>query len=211
MLGNHPVKRKRIYKPKVCAVGISSSRRRKQGSRRSQVRKQRSQTINTPTVGGNTGFAAVQTYTYDSLNRIHDAVESLTPVGGSATETWKQTFTYDRYGNRNFDEANTTFGGFDKLCNGNTEMCAALKKKLNPSINTANNRLNTSEDYAFDASGNTTGDPDDRNFIYDAENKQIEVKDTNNDPIGQYWYDGDGKRIKKYVPDSGEVTIFIYS
>jgi hypothetical protein len=30
--------------------------------------------------------------------------------------SWQQTFEFDRYGNRNFDEANTTFTGFEKLC-----------------------------------------------------------------------------------------------
>ncbi|HRJ90510.1 MAG TPA: hypothetical protein PLX39_17670, partial [Pyrinomonadaceae bacterium] len=75
-----------------------------------------SQTITVPTVGINTGFSAVQTYNYDSLNRLKDATEMLTPHGGSQSQSWKQTFTFDRYGNRNFDEANTAFAGFDKLC-----------------------------------------------------------------------------------------------
>jgi len=50
-----------------------------------------SQTITVPTVGTNTGFSAVQTYNYDSLNRLKDATEMLTPHGGSATQSWKQT------------------------------------------------------------------------------------------------------------------------
>jgi RHS repeat-associated protein len=28
--------------------------------------------------------------------------------------------------------------------------------------------------------------------------------------VGQYWYDGDGKRVKKYVPATGETTVFVY-
>src|SRR5262249_36058317 len=28
--------------------------------------------------------------------------------------------------------------------------------------------------------------------------------------LGQYSYDGDGKRVKKYVPSTGEVTSFVY-
>ena len=47
-------------------------------------------------------------------------------------------------------------------------------------------------------------------FVYDAENKQVEVKNTSSVTIGQYWYDGDGKRVKKYVPGTGETTIFVY-
>ena len=63
----------------------------------------KSQTITVPTVGQNPGFTAVQNYSYDSLNRLKSAVENI-----SATQTWRQTFTFDRYGNRNFDTANTT-------------------------------------------------------------------------------------------------------
>lgn len=119
-------------------------------------------------------------------------------------------FNFDRYGNRNFDEANTTFSGFEKLCNGNTELCSELRKILNPSVNQSNNRLSSSDDYVFDTSGNTTEDAQGRIFIYDAENKQVEVQDSQQNIIGQYRYDGDGKRIKKIVPSAGEVTIFVY-
>ncbi len=28
--------------------------------------------------------------------------------------------------------------------------------------------------------------------------------------IGEYWYDGDGRRVKKSVPATGEVTVFVY-
>ena len=164
-----------------------------------------SQTITVPTVTGGTGFTAIQTYTYDSLNRLDDAVETI-----SSTQTWRQDFSYDRYGNRNFVEGNTSFAGFDKLCNGNTELCTDLRKRLNPSISTSTNRINTSEGYAFDASGNTTSDPDDRTFIYDGENKQVKVLDTNDNVVGEYFYDGEGKRVKKVVPATGETTIFVY-
>ncbi|HMJ08557.1 MAG TPA: hypothetical protein VK468_06110 [Pyrinomonadaceae bacterium] len=59
-----------------------------------------SQVITVPAVGSSSGFIATQTYTYDSLNRINDATENIT---GVTPPSWKQTFTYDRYGNRNFD------------------------------------------------------------------------------------------------------------
>jgi uncharacterized protein RhaS with RHS repeats len=37
------------------------------------------------------------------------------------------------------------------------------------------------------------------------------VQDGRQNVIGQYRYDGDGKRVKRYVPDTGEVTVFVYS
>jgi len=165
-----------------------------------------SQTITVPDVGQTDGFIATQAYEYDSLNRLKSAEEVI-----DSQTSWKQVFTFDRYGNRNFDEANTTFAGFDKLCASGTELCAELRKIMNPSVNQSNNRLSSSDDYVFDTSGNTTEDAQGRTFIYDAENKQIEVRDSQQNIIGQYRYDGDGKRIKKIVPATDEVTVFVYN
>jgi RHS repeat-associated protein len=78
----------------------------------------------------------------------------------------------------------------------------------NPTISTTNNRL-SSAGYAYDTSGNLTADPGGHTYVYDAENKQIEVKNSSSVPLGQYFYDGDGKRVKKVVPN-GETTIFVY-
>ncbi|MCW5950067.1 MAG: RHS repeat-associated core domain-containing protein [Pyrinomonadaceae bacterium] len=159
------------------------------------------QTITVPTVGSNNGFVATQTYSYDSLNRLKQATENITPNGGSATQSWKQTFTFDRYGNRRFDLANgnTTFP--DPNC---------PEAVCNPTISTINNRL-TSTGWQYDNAGNTTQDAEGRQFTYDAENKQVKVKDPQNQTIGQYFYDGDGKRVKKIVPATGEVTVFVYN
>lgn len=45
----------------------------------------------------------VQTYSYDELNRLTNAEEIQNSV-----PQWEQTFTFDRYDNRSFVEANTT-------------------------------------------------------------------------------------------------------
>ena len=151
-----------------------------------------SQTITVPTVGTNQGFTAVQNYTYDSLNRLKSANETI-----NSTETWKQTFLFDRYGNRRFDEANTTMPS-----------SFANEAVTNPTISTSNNRL-TSPGYAYDASGNTTADAGGQSYTYDAENKMISASNSSG-TIGEYFYDGDGKRMKKIVPSTGEVTVFVY-
>jgi len=36
------------------------------------------------------------------------------------------------------------------------------------------------------------------------------VRDAANNVIGRYFYDGDGRRVKKIVPATGETTIFVY-
>jgi RHS repeat-associated protein len=147
----------------------------------------KSQTITAPSI-----TPLVQNYTYDSLNRLKSATENIQ----NSTETWKQTFTYDRYGNRNFDAANTT-----TLGNCSTAQC-------NPSIDAANNRFTTNQGYTYDLSGNLLTDSQNRSFVYDAENKQKEVKDASNVSIGHYFYDGDGKRVKKV--STSETTLFAY-
>lgn len=55
-----------------------------------------------------------------------------------------------------------------------------------------------------------TGDPQGRAFKYDGENKQYEVRNALNDMVGQYFFDGNGKRVKKIVPSTGEVTVSVY-
>ena len=80
---------------------------------------------------------------------------------------------------------------------------------MNPSVNPSNNRFASGRNYGYDSSGNTTADATGRTFVYDAENKQTSVSDQNG-TIGQYFYDGDGKRVKKVVPATGETTVFVY-
>jgi RHS repeat-associated protein len=162
-----------------------------------------SQTITVTSVGIENGFTAVQTYDYDSLNRLKSAQETI-----SSSQSWKQTFIFDRFGNRNFDDTNTTT--LPKSCNGNTEVCTSDRKKLNPSVNTATNHLSSDDDYAYSSNGSMTGDAFDRTFKYDGENKQYEVRDSQSQLVGQYYFDGNGKRIKKVVPGTGETTVFVY-
>jgi RHS repeat-associated protein len=134
----------------------------------------------------------VQTYTYDSLNRLKSATETQ-----NGTQNWKQTFIFDRFGNRRFDETN---GNTTTLATG----CATAI--CNPEINATNNRLIGT---TFDSAGNTTADASGQTFVYDAENKQVQVSNASG-IVGKYFYDGDGKRIKKEVPSTGETTIFVY-
>ncbi|HQU81826.1 MAG TPA: RHS repeat-associated core domain-containing protein [Pyrinomonadaceae bacterium] len=149
----------------------------------------KSQTINVPTIGNTQGFTALQNYSYDSLNRIKQAIETI-----NNNQNWKQAFSYDRYGNRRFDEANTT----TLLQSCPTAVC-------NPQVDAATNKL---VGYVFDNAGNTKVDPQNRQFIYDGENKQVEVKDADGNSVGRYFYDGDGRRVKKI--SLTETTVFVY-
>ncbi len=147
-----------------------------------------SQTIRVPGMS----HPLVQNYTYDSLNRFESATET-----SNSSQTWKQEFSYDRYGNRSF----VTGSGHTTTLGSCTTMC-------NPTFSGTTNRI-TSSGYSYDSNGSTTVDPSGRSFIYDGENKQVSVSNGGG-PIGQYYYDGDGKRVKKVVPSTGETTIFVY-
>jgi RHS repeat-associated protein len=80
----------------------------------------------------------------------------------------------------------------------------------NPQIDTSNNRFSANQGYDYDSSGNVTKDATDKRFAYDAENKQTSFG-TNGSSTngGSYFYDGDGKRVKKVV--GTETTIFVYN
>ncbi|MEO7539122.1 MAG: hypothetical protein ABIV21_03795 [Pyrinomonadaceae bacterium] len=141
------------------------------------------------------GFTATQKYYYDELNRITDATEHV-----GSMQTWRQDFTYDRYGNRRFNFA----GGATTV-----PVSTCTEAICNPTISTSNNRI-TATGWLYDNAGNTTRDGNYQTFTYDGENKQVEVKNSSNVSVGQYFYDGDGRRVKKIVPGTGETTIFVY-
>lgn len=84
------------------------------------------------------------------------------------------------------------------------------RRIYNPAVTTSNNRLSTTDNYAFDAAGNVITDAEGKTFKYDGENKQVEAKNSGSTTLGIYYFDGDGKRIKKVVPGTGETTIFVY-
>jgi RHS repeat-associated protein len=122
-----------------------------------------------------------QSYGYDSLNRLESASENS---GGS----WSQTYGYDRYGNR-WVSASTGY------------TLSSLTPTSAGAFNATNNKLIAS---GYDFAGNQTADAQGRSFTYDAENRQI----TFNGTAGQYFYDGDGRRVKKI--DSSGTTVFVY-
>jgi RHS repeat-associated protein len=171
------------------------------------------QTITVAGVGTTPGFTAVQNYDYDQLNRIQIASETLTPTTGTP-ESWVQEFKYDRFGNRKFVEQTTTT--LPRECGTDPDKFVCPDDpKINPSANPNNNKLTG---YTFDAAGNTKLDAQNRRFFYDAENKLTKVitvdgNETQIARIGEYSYDGDGKRVKKRAYENDvlkEETIFVY-
>jgi hypothetical protein len=80
-----------------------------------------------------------------------------------------------------------------------------------PSIDANTNRFNTGQGFTYDKNGNIINDPADggRSFVFNGDNKQIQVyKNGVTPPLGQYYYDGDGKRVKKI--SNTDTTVFVY-
>ena len=146
------------------------------------------QTISVPALTLN------QCYGYDSLNRLSTAEERSGGTNCSGTQQWKHAFIYDRYGNRNFDVANTTSNVLGP----------------NPTIDQATNRFTEGQNYRYDFAGNLTSDPTTPpdGIVYDAENRQTQYTKTGQ-PINSYFYDGEGRRVKKI--DNTGTTVFVYN
>ena len=139
----------------------------------------------------------VQTYKYDSLYRLTEARET-----SNGTQTWKQNFSYDRYGNR---LTHDKFSGTNLVTQTNI---------THPAIDPNTNRFASGQGYLFDKNGNLTTDAENRAFVFNGDNKQKEIRDASNNLVGEYFYDGEGKRVKKKSYQGGvldEETVFVYS
>jgi RHS repeat-associated protein len=134
-----------------------------------------------------------QQYGYDSLNRLQWSSEILD--GGS--EQWKQTYIYDRWGNRKIDTNSANTYGV-----GANNQGFALNRAFD--VNTANNRLivpgGQSGAMDYDAAGNLTNDTYTGAGYrkYDAENKVTSAWGGNNQEQ-LYKYDASGQRIKRTI------------
>ncbi|MGD9562997.1 MAG: RHS repeat-associated core domain-containing protein [Pyrinomonadaceae bacterium] len=142
----------------------------------------------------------VQTFKYDAINRLTEAVEKT-----GTTQNWVQTFGYDRYGNR------TQFS----QTVGSTQL--PINNLTHPTIDQTNNRFTTGQGYVYDFNGNLILDAQNRSFVFNGDDKQTEIRDLNVQPppenpdanvIGRYSYDGSGARVKKVT--ATETTIFVY-
>lgn len=131
----------------------------------------------------------VQTYSYDGLNRLKVAQEN----GGAG---WKQTFTYDQYGNRGVVAGDTTEDAVGE----------------NPQISPATNRITPRQDeyYRYDKAGNLDRDRVGATFTYDANNHVVAFNGgaAAGSNGTNYSFDGLGQRVKK--ADYYATTVFVY-
>lgn len=146
-----------------------------------------------------------QDYEYDTLGRLTQVKESsgVGVSGSGETLTWdqvKQKFTYDRYGNRSIDAANTV--------NANNKQYT---------VTAGTNRLSVpsgqSGTMAYDAAGNLTTDTYTRSGMgsgtrsYDADGRMIKA-DVATSQFEEHVYDASGKRVKVTSNVSGRPEVW---
>ncbi len=133
----------------------------------------------------------VQSYKYDPLQRLTEAKETK-----NGSQMWLQQFGYDLYGNRI---------STNQSVNGSTITST-------PAVDANTNRF-TSTSFEYDKNGNITRDTSianaSRTFLFNADNKQRQVLNSESVAIGTYYYDGEGKRVKKVTQT--ETTVYVHS
>jgi RHS repeat-associated protein len=130
-----------------------------------------------------------QNYSYDSMNRLASMNEYR-----MGTYSFQQFYSYDRYGNRQIDAANTTTG----------------INKTQFSVDTATNRL-TNAGIVYDAAGNVITDTYSATSAqrsYDAEGRMTMEQNSATSIFSYYTYDASGQRTRRNA--GGNVTWMIY-
>lgn len=134
-----------------------------------------------------------QTYEYDELNRLKSVAEKL---NGTDVDSFKQAYTYDRFGNRTINQALTTAN--------------VPRPNYTVDINTNQLTAPAGYNYAYDAAGNQTND----NYtgggqrVFDAENRMTAAQGIGGGQWQYYKYSGGGQRVRRIV--SGVETWQVY-
>ena len=139
-----------------------------------------------------------QSYVYDSLNRLSSVTEQRISVsnGWVWQPQFKQSYDYDRYGNRT-------------IKTGPADTSGTGINNLSFEIQPATNRLYAPGDLAladtqrrirYDAAGNQTKDTytGQGNATYDAENRIVTIQD-NLAGTSTYTYNADGQRTRRKI------------
>jgi RHS repeat-associated protein len=142
-------------------------------------------TVTTITNNVSTETGRTQTLTYDPLNRIASATTQAT----SGVDCWGQNFIPDAVANLNTIN--------NAQCNSNT---------LSVSVD-ANNHINSSTTFAYDAAGNMTQDGKTTGYAYffDGENRLAQATGMSGGPYC-YVYDGNGLRVAKKSGANSDCT-----
>ena len=162
-------------------------------------------------------------YGYDLTGNIVSKASSTSSLQASADTTHYSYDTLDHltgasYGSTSSPQANESYS-YDPLANritGSNASTGSAQGPSNYSYN-ANNQLTQAGavSYSYDANGNTTSQADTstpsntRSYVYDTDNRLIEVHDAANAIIATYRYDPFGRRLSKTA--NNQSTYYFYS
>jgi RHS repeat-associated protein len=126
-----------------------------------------------------------QSYAYDNLNRLTSVSEKL---NGTGSDTLKQVYNYDRWGNRSVDYGQSSTN----------------VPRPTYTVDTSTNRLvaPSGYNYGYDAAGNQTNDTytGGGQRVFDAENHMISAQEASGSQY--YKYSGSGLRVRRIVSGS---------
>ena len=143
-------------------------------------------------------------YTYDALGRL---TKTVTTDHKNDDRTKTVTYTYDKAGNRTKEDDGTTQTAY--TYNGLDQLQTATKEK--------GTAVDEVRQYSYDANGNQTDVKNTKtgqteSYTYDAENRLSKVSVTDKDGktavIQQNHYNGDGQRIQKV--EGSKTTNYYY-
>ena len=143
-------------------------------------------------------------YTYDALGRL---TKTVTTDHKNDDKTKTVTYTYDKAGNRTKEDDGTTQTAY--TYNGLDQLQTATKEK--------GTAVDEVRQYSYDANGNQTDVKNTKtgqteSYTYDAENRLSKVSVTDKDGktavIQQNRYNGDGQRIQKV--EGSKTTNYYY-
>ena len=143
-------------------------------------------------------------YTYDALGRL---TKTVTTDHKNDDRTKTVTYTYDKAGNRTKEDDGTTQTAY--TYNGLDQLQTATKEK--------GTAVDEVRQYSYDANGNQTDVKNTKtgqteSYTYDAENRLSKVavtgKDVKTAVIQQNRYNGDGQRIQKV--EGSKTTNYYY-
>jgi RHS repeat-associated protein len=140
----------------------------------------------------NAAFGEV--YTYDGLNQISSFARGTlngTKDRVTGTASRSQSWDYDAAGN--FDSVTTDGTGQTRTANAQNEV-TSVSEATTPT---------------YDAAGNMTGDETGKQFVYDAWNRLVAVKDSGGTTLEMFRYDGLNRRVSQTA--SGTTTDLYYS
>jgi RHS repeat-associated protein/uncharacterized delta-60 repeat protein len=152
------------------------------------------------TSGGQNNIHENQTFTYDGLNRLtgSTSTRSLTTIGtnsSAGTTSTTQSWNLDALGNWN---SSSTNGQTTSRVNNSENQIQSLTTPAN-----------TTAMLGYDANGNTTKDQNGQQYVYDAWNRLVTVKNSSGAVIASYNYDAQGRQIQ--ITESGATTDLYYS